>query len=148
MINTIGVHIKVKDFAKSVKFYEDLGFEEVFCYGPDKNVVEDYSGVVFDVGGTMLEIANGHRAVKAKTFEERVKSSKISLMIGVKRLSDVLQVCKEAQINIAVEPRHYYWGKLELVVKDPDGVVLVFWAPYDKVEAKMIGADEKWSVRL
>lgn len=147
MINGIGIHIKVADFKKSEKFYLDLGFKKVFEYGPDKDVVEDYSGAVFDTGGANLEIADGHRAVKSKTFKETIKSSKISLMIGVDKLSDLIEVCGKAQIDIAVKPRHYYWGKLELVIRDPDGVILVFWSKYDKEEAIKIGADESWAIK-
>ncbi|MBP9817837.1 VOC family protein [Candidatus Shapirobacteria bacterium] len=146
-MNSLGVHIKVKDFARSEKFYKDLGFEKVFEYGPNKSVVEDYSGAVFDVGGAQLEIADGHRAVKKEVFSETVKSSKISLMIGVEKLSNVIEVCNKVEIDIAVKPRHYYWGKLELVIRDPDGVILVFWAKYDEVEAKKILADEAWMVK-
>lgn len=146
-MNSLGVHIKVKDFARSERFYTDLGFKKVFEYGPDKNVVEDYSGVVFDIGGAQLEIANGHRAVNGEVFKETVKSSKVSLMVGVEKLSDVIEVCNKVGIDIAVKPRHYYWGKLELVIRDPDGVILVFWAKYDETEAKLIGADESWTAR-
>jgi len=103
---------------------------------------------VFEVGGTKLEIADGHRAVKAETFKEKIGSSKISLMIEVDRISEVIEVCNKAQIDIAVEPRHYYWGTLELVVKDPDGLVLVFIAKYDQNEAKLIEADESWMKKL
>jgi catechol 2,3-dioxygenase-like lactoylglutathione lyase family enzyme len=145
MIKTMGVHIKTKDFEKSKRFYEALGFRKVFEYGEGTSVPEDYSGIVFDVGGAMLELANGHRAVKQEVFDEKVNSSKISLMIEVEKLSAVIEVCNKEHIDIAVEPRHYYWGKLEMVLKDPDGVVLVFWAPYDEGEAKKTGADESWA---
>ena len=144
MINNIGVHIKVKDFAKSVRFYKDLGFREIFTYGPDKTAKEDYSGMTFEVGGAKLEIADGHRAVKPSVFKETMESSKISLMINVDKLSSVVEVCNKVQIDISVSVRHYYWGTLELVIKDPDGVVLVFIAPYDEAEAKKLGADESW----
>ena len=147
MIKSIGVHIKVRDFEKSVGFYKALGFRSVFEYGPSKDVVEDYSGMVFDVGGAMLEIADGHRAVKPEVFKETVLSSKISLMIEVESLKNILEDCSKAYIDIAVQPRHYYWGKLELVIKDPDGTVLVFWMPYNEDEAKAIKADESWSVK-
>ncbi|MBI2465600.1 VOC family protein [Candidatus Shapirobacteria bacterium] len=147
MIKSIGIHIKVRDFEKSVRFHEALGFKSVFEYGPNKDVVEDYSGMVFDVGGANLEIADGHRAVRPEVFKEEVKSSKISLMVGVKSLKSVIEVCNKVHIDIAVKPRHYYWGKLELVVKDPDGTILVFWMPYDKDEARDISADESWSVK-
>ena len=76
MINTIGVHIKAKDFAKSRAFYEGFGFPVVFEYGPNKEVKEDYSGVTFAVGAAKLEIADGHRAVKPETFKEVVTSMK------------------------------------------------------------------------
>lgn len=147
MINNIGVHIKVKDFAKSVKFYRDLGFKEFFTYGPDKKVKEDYNGMTFEVGGAKLEIADGHRAVKPEVFREIVESSKVSLMINVDTLSSVIDICNKAHIDIAVSVRHYYWGTLELVVKDPDGVVLVFIAPYDETEAKILKADESWMIK-
>lgn len=154
-IQTIGTHIKVADFAKSVRFYEMLGFTKVFEYGPNKtfqkdangNLVsapESYRGMTFSHGGCKLEIADGHRAVKPEVFKEKVKSSKISLMILVDSISGLLDRCKKANIPLAVGPRHYYWGTLEVVLKDPDGVVLVFIAPYTEEEAKKIHADETW----
>lgn len=41
-------------------------------------------------------------------------------------------------------PRHYYWGKLEVVIKDPDGTVLVFTQPYSEEAARVLKADETW----
>lgn len=146
MITGIGTHIKVADFAKSAAFYKALGFKKVFEYGPDKKVREAYRGATFTHGGAKLEIADGHRAVKPAVFRERVQSSKISLMINVSSLRDVVKRLVKAGIPIAVGPRHYYWGTLELVVKDPDGVVLVFIAPYSKKEAAVLNADETWGL--
>lgn len=145
MIKGIGTHIKVANFKKSHEFYKSLGFKKVFEYGPNKKVKEEYSGTVFEHGGCKLEIADGHRAVKPQVFKEKVKSSKISLMINVDSLKKIISLCQKAKIPLAVKPRHYYWGSLELVVKDPDGVVLVFIAPYSKKEASQIKADETWS---
>jgi len=65
-------------------------------------------------------------------------------MVEVESLAVVIEVCKKVYIDIVVEPRHYYWGKLELVIRDPDGTVLVLWMPYDESEAKAIKADESW----
>jgi catechol 2,3-dioxygenase-like lactoylglutathione lyase family enzyme len=144
--NAIGVHIKTKDFDASKRFYEALGFEQVFAYGPDQEVKEDYQGMVFQVGQTKLEIADGHRAVKPEVFKRPMPDSKVSLMINVSSLVPVIEICQEKGVPIAVGPRHYYWGTLELVIKDPDGVVLVFIAPYSKREALKIGADEKWGI--
>ena len=74
MINAIGTHIKVKSIKKSETFYTNLGFKKIFEYGPDKSVKEDYNGIVFEHGGSKLEIADGHRAVNNKTFKESNKN--------------------------------------------------------------------------
>lgn len=152
----MGAHIKVANFAGSRRFYEALGFQKIFEYGPDKTFQKDslgnlisaseqYRGMTFLYGGCKLEIADGHRAVKPNVFKARVKNSKISLMINVDSITGVLERCKKAGIPLAVGPRHYYWGTLEVVVKDPDGVVLVFIAPYSEKEAKKVSADEMWA---
>lgn len=154
-INSIGTHIKVADFAKSKKFYESLGFTKVFQYGPNVpfkkdnqgnviSVPEHYNGITFQQGGCKLEIGENHVAVKPKVFQERVTSSKVSLMIYVDSIAILINQCKKAGIPLEVGPRHYYWGTLEAVVKDPDGLVLVFIAPYSEKEAKTIHADETW----
>ena len=147
MINSIGIHIKVADFKKSVSFYQHLGFKKVFEYGPNKSVREDYSGTVFELNGTRLEIADGHRAVAPQVFKDKVESAKISLMIGVDSLSSLIKVCKKNNIKISKQPIHYYWGTLEMVVKDPDGVVLVFICNYTKSEAKKIKPREVLAVQ-
>ena len=152
-IQHIGVHIKTANFARSKRFYELLGFQKIFEYGPDKTFEKDrsgklisapeaYHGTTFSHGGAKLEIADGHRAVKPEVFRESITSSKLSLMIAVNSISGLIDQCEKADIPLAVGPRHYYWGTLEVVVKDPDGVVLVFIAPYSKKEARKINADE------
>lgn len=145
MINGIGVHIKVKNFPRSREFYEALGFESVFSYGQGLKVQEIYSGMVFQHGSSKIEIADGHRAVNKSVFQESIPSSKISLMINIDSLQEVIEKAARANIPIAVPPRHYYWNTLELVIKDPDGVVLVFIAPYSDHEAKAINADTTFS---
>lgn len=136
----LGIHIKVRDFKKSERFYSLLGFKKIFEYGPEKEIKEDYSGAVFEVGGGLIEVANGHRAVSEEVFQEPILNSKTSLMVKVSRLSPLLKKCKNNGIKIAVAPRHYYWGTIEFVVKDPDGFVIVFICPYSKNEAKRVGA--------
>jgi len=147
MINNIGSHIKVSDFTKSKSFYLSLGFKPIFEYGPDCQAKEDYSGIVFEAGGGVLEIADGHRAVNPATFKEHINSSKISLMIKVDSLETIAGLCHQNHIDITVPPRHFYWGTLEMVVKDPDGAVLVFVAPYTKKSAKTLKPDETFAVK-
>lgn len=155
-IKGIGTHLKIKDFSKSKKFYMDLGFKPIFEYGPelqfkkdDKgNVVtvpEEYHGIVFEHGGCKLEIADGHRAVKPNVFQESIPSSKVSLMVYVDKVSEIIDRCKKVNIQLAVGPCHYYWGTIEVVVKDPDGFVLVFICNYSEEEAKLVKPDETWA---
>jgi len=144
-MNSLGIHIKVKDFNKSKAFYDALGLKSVFSYGPDQKVKEEYSGIVYDIHGTSLEIANGHRAVKSEVFSQSITSSKISLMIKVDNLPDIIARCSKNHIPIVVTPRHYYWETLEMVIKDPDGTVIVFISPYSQTQAQLVQADEKWS---
>ncbi len=144
MINTIGVHIKARDFVKSRAFYEGFGFPVVFEYGPDKRVKEDYNGVTFAVGSAKLEVADGHRAVKPETFKEVVASSKISLMVEVESLADIISRAEKMGLSPITPVRHYYWGKLEVVYRDPDGVIVVFTQPYDAKTAKTLGASEEF----
>lgn len=148
MLNSIGIHVKVKNFKKSYKFYSALGFVPIFEYGPKKAVKEDYSGAVFELKGTKIEIANGHRAVRGEVFLEQIMSSKISLMVNVDSLYDVIELCQVNNIRLYAGPRHYYWGTLEVAIKDPDGMVIVLICPFSEAEALKIEADETYSRRI
>lgn len=147
MITNIGTHLKVKNFQESTAFYEALGFKKIFEYGPNKPVKEKYQGVTYEHQGTKLELADGHVAVKPATFQEEVLSAKISLMIQVDSITEIMRICKKHTIPLTVGPRHYYWGTLEIVIKDPDGVILVFICPYSPQEAKKIKADEQFATQ-
>ena len=142
MVTTIGAHIKVKDFNKSLLFYETLGFQKVFEYGPNKDVKEAYNGTVFAAGGNKLEIADGHRAVKKEVFGSTMIDSKISLMINVDSIQDIITRAASIDVSPTVNVRHYYWNTLEVVFKDPDGVILVFIESYTKESAEILKADE------
>lgn len=146
MLKSIGVHLKVKDFKKSHTFYQGLGFTKVFEYGPDKKVKEDYSGATFQLGAAKLEIADGHRAVKPAVFQEKVSSSKISLMIEVDSLAKLIKKAEALNLTPVVPVRHYYWGKLEVVYRDPDGVILVFTEPFNEKAAKLLQADKSFAI--
>lgn len=146
MLLNIGIHIKVRDIKKSEEFYETLGFKKVFEYGINTPISEDYNGRVYELSDCKLEIADGHRAVKNEVFKSSVTSSKISLMVHVKSLKEIKDICVKNNIEICVYPRHYYWGTIEMVVKDPDGVVLVFIQQYDESDAKELNADETFGI--
>jgi len=141
----MGTHIKVKDFQKSQDFYAKiLQMPKIFEYGPqfkevtDQHAPEVYQGMIFDTGAGILEIANGHRSVKKDVHSEEIQSSKVSAVIQVKSLVPVINQCKENNVSLAVEPRRFYWGTIELVLLDPDGYRLVIVAQNTPEEAEAV----------
>ncbi len=133
-LSRLGIHIKVKDFEKSYRFYKSFGFEEEFAYGPQDFIkkfnfpkaIEKYRGVTFNLGNAMLEIGEDHIAIKPEVFRELIKSSKVSAMIDVNSVEEVLEICEKNNFEIAKEITDFPWGTKEIVVKDPDGFILVF----------------------
>lgn len=133
-LSRLGIHIKVKDFEKSYKFYKAFGFEEEFAYGPEDFIKdfdfpkapENYRGVTFNLGNAMLEIGEDHVAIKPEVFKESIKSSKVSAMVDVNSVDEVVKICNQNNFDIAKEPRTFPWGTREVVVRDPDGFILVF----------------------
>ena len=85
-----------------------------------------YRGVVFKIGETLFEIADGHLAVKNEVFQEKINSSKISAMLQVKSIQEIIEISNQHSFSIASPPRIFPWGTKEVVVKDPDGFILVF----------------------
>ena len=127
--------MKVKSVNRSFKFYKSFGFNEIFAYGRPEflsqldnipTAREKYNGVVFGIGDSLFVIADGHLAVKPKVFKEMIFSSKISAMLYVSSVKNVEKVCKKFKYKIASSIRDYPWGTKEIVIKDPDGFVLVF----------------------
>jgi catechol 2,3-dioxygenase-like lactoylglutathione lyase family enzyme len=136
IIKKYGIHLKVADFVKSLAFYEALGFQPIFEYGPglditSKTAPENYRGVTFanDDGTAFFEIAEGHLAVKPEVFKEHISSSKVSLMVHVDSLEEITDRAKKAGISLAKDPVNYHWGTTEIVIRDPDGFILVFVTP-------------------
>ena len=121
---------------RTLAFYKSLGFKPSFAFG-DKSftnqfgtavqtVKESYRGVVFNIGSTLFEIADGHIAVKSGVFKETITSSKVSLMLYVPSVKQIVALCSRNSYQVAVPVRTFPWGTKELVVKDPDGFILVF----------------------
>ena len=67
-----------------------------------------------------------------------------SPLIEVKSVAEIMERAKAMGLSPTTPLRHYYWGKLEVVYRDPDGVIVVFTQLYDEAEAKRLGADETW----
>jgi hypothetical protein len=119
-----------------------------FEIGPDKEIKGGNDRVVIfgsETGGK-FELTDAHPAIKPSTFAEAVASSKISMMFEVESLSDIIERAKSMGYEPAVGVRHYYYGTLEVVFKDPDGMVIVFIEPYTQGVAKKLGASEEFGV--
>ncbi len=122
----VGINLKVKDFAKSQAFYDTFGFKKVLEFGPDLEEHSKFRGMFYEVGNTLLEISEGHMAVKPEVFASPVQNSKVSLMVYVEFLIPVLEICDANGIEISVPPRQFPWGQIGVVVKDPDGLIVAF----------------------
>lgn len=146
-VTGLGTHLKVSNIERSRKFYESLGFKPVFAYGDDAfraslpkdlpSAPEKYRGMTFQIGeNAKFEIADGHIAVKDKSaFSEVIKSPKVSAMINVE---SVVPLFSNSLVKIKFPVRHYYWGSIEVALRDPDGYVLIFIAPYSEAELKKV----------
>lgn len=145
MIKSTGVCIKTKDFAKSRAFYEGFGFKAKFEVGPDKEIKDKSSVVIYgsETGGN-FELTDGHVAIKPAVFQEQVESSKISLMFEVSSLEEIMGMAQNMGVEPAVPVRHYYYGNLEVVFYDPDGTRVVFIEPYTAESAKKLAASEEF----
>jgi len=147
VITGLGTHIKVSDIEKSRKFYVSLGFKPVFAYGDDAyratlpdglpSAPEKYRGMTFKIGeNAELEIAEDHVGVPDKSiFKEKVKTAKVSAMV---RVQSVVPLFSNPLVKIKFPVRKYYWGSIEVALRDPDGYVLIFIAPYSEEEFKKV----------
>ena len=139
IITRFGIHLKVKDIYKSYSFYSKFNLKPIFCYGDERwldtikktnpevgSAPEKYNGVTFEISDALFEIADGHVAVKKEVFKNDIDSSKVSAMLDVQSVDGVVEICNENDFNIVVEPKSFPWGTKEVVVKDPDGFILVF----------------------
>lgn len=148
VVTGLGIHVKVASIEASREFYEDyLRLTPVFVYGDPEFVgqfpktvakaPDVYRGVTYNITPeTRLEIADGHIAVKdPAVFESQISSPKVSAMINV---SSLVPLLRDSSRRPQSSVKHYYWDTLEMVMRDPDGWVVVLIAPYSEAEAEEI----------
>ncbi len=143
-IKKIGTHIKVSNFTESRAFYLALGFQPIWESAPDLEQTstsgpEEGSLVIFatEDGTALLEIGDSHPAINPEVFKERVPSSKVSLMVHVSSLEEIIDRAERAKIAITRQPVNFEWGTTELVMRDPDGFVVVFIAQTTEEHKKL-----------
>jgi len=148
----VGIHLKVADLSASRAFYEGvLDLAPVFGYGSPEfrrtlpseiasvtgdglpGAPERYCGVTYEpTPQSPIEIAEGHIAVPdPKVFRDRILTPKVSAMM---RVDSLLPLARDKGIRPKFPVRHYYWGTLEMALKDPDGFVIILIAPYSEQE--------------
>jgi catechol 2,3-dioxygenase-like lactoylglutathione lyase family enzyme len=143
--HTFGIHLKVRDVPRSRRFYEALGLVPVFGFGdPDylatlpagcESSPEVYRGVIYRIAGAEYELAEGHPAVKPAVFTEPVPTSKVSAML---RVATLVPLLGNADLPLVAPVRHYYWGSVEAVLRDPDGFVVVAISTESPEELKAV----------
>jgi hypothetical protein len=47
-------------------------------------------------------------------------------MIDTDSVEKIVEICNKNDFEIAVEPKDYDWGTREVVLRDPDGFIIVF----------------------
>ncbi|MDQ1290184.1 MAG: hypothetical protein QG622_3750 [Actinomycetota bacterium] len=153
-LTSFGIHLKVADITRSRYFYELLGLVPHFGFGDEDFRTalppgcgfspEVYRGVIYKIGDSAeLEIAEGHVSVKPEVFSERVSSPKCSAML---RVDSIVPVLATGGVEPIAPVRRYYWGSIELVLRDPDGFVVVVISPDSPGELDAVSrfGDVEW----
>jgi catechol 2,3-dioxygenase-like lactoylglutathione lyase family enzyme len=105
--------LRPRDLERSLRFYrETLGLAVYREWGSGQD-----RGVVFFLGGGLLEVA-GSPAERP--------SGAVRLFFQVRELRAVRSQLAEKAVVVEEEPELKPWGLLEMVVRDPDGLALVF----------------------
>ena len=108
------VLLRPRDFGRSVTFYEDgLGLVRYREWGeaPDR-------GVVFFLGGGFLELSGTGGPAGA--------DGKVALWLQVADVAAAREELAERSLAVVEEPELKSWGLIEMTVRDPDGLHLVF----------------------
>ena len=74
-------------------------------------------GVVFFLGGGLLEVAGSTAGIPSEA---------VRLLFQVRELRAVRSQLAEQAVVVEEEPELKPWGLLEMIVRDPDGLALVF----------------------
>ena len=149
-ISKIGTYLKVSDIKKSREFYGALGFTVRYEFGPDiedgeSSETNTYSGTLYTTDDRIafLEIGDGHLTVDPKVFEEKITSSKVSLIVRVDSIKEILELADKAGISPEKDVVNYPWGVTEVVYKDPDGFHVLFNTPTKEEHKKKYPSIER-----
>lgn len=142
----LGIHLKVRNITESRSFYEDaLGLDPIRGAGTPEfrrslpvslaskpgdglpGSPDTWNSVTYQpTPNAELEIGDGHPAVDSDVFKRGVEGPKVSAMLHVDSLVPLM---RDRGVHPTYPVRVYPWGSVEVVLKDPDGFVVVLIAP-------------------
>ena len=110
------------DLARTVAFYEKLGFTVTNIEGTVRIKLGDFTLAFVDERKTLVKKESGAGP----------KGLGIFTYVEVENVDAYFATLKSKGIRTSSEPRTWPWGKREFVVKDPDGYKLVFYSQVQK----------------
>lgn len=152
----LGIHLKVHDVAASRAFYEGvLGLVPTRAAGSDEfrktlpatlpprrddglpGSPDAWNSVTYQPSPSApLEISDGHPAVeRPEVYREPVSGPKVSAMLHAESL---VPLVRDRGARPSYPVRVYPWGTVELLLKDPDGFVVVVIAHATETEVSAI----------
>jgi catechol 2,3-dioxygenase-like lactoylglutathione lyase family enzyme len=111
---TSRILLRPRDIEQSLRFYEQtlgLAIFREWGAGPSR-------GVVFFLGGGGLLEVSGSSA--------QPLSGALGLVLQVRDLAAIRGRLAEQGVAVEAEPEMKPWGLLEMTVRDPDGLALIF----------------------
>ncbi|MGP7819335.1 VOC family protein [Niallia sp. 01092] len=128
------VGLKVKNMARSLMFYQALGFD-ILAGGPDEPYAElKNDGVRISLN--LLDMLTEVYQVSLADVQEPIgtvipKVELAFIMDEVKSVDKKCQELKEQGYEIYCEPWDAFWGQRYAIIKDPDGNLLSIFANLD-----------------
>jgi catechol 2,3-dioxygenase-like lactoylglutathione lyase family enzyme len=117
-----GIIFLVKDLAKSLDFYKELGF------GLKSEPSDEYAKVYLN--WFWIELLQKD-AVITKEFKKDLDKESLGagayIHISIDNIDGYFSDLKQKGFDILSEPQNYPWGHREFVIADPDGYKLVFF---------------------
>ena len=111
---TSRILVHPSDLERSLRFYEQalgLAIYREWGTGPSRGVV------FFLGGGGLLEVSGSNAQPPSGAF---------GLVLQVRNLAATRGCLAEQGVEIEAEPEMKPWGLLEMTVRDPDGLALIF----------------------
>lgn len=116
-----GATLYVKNLAKSIKFYEDLGLVA------KKNESNHFTLYLNWYWLDLVEIRNEDKPEFLKEAKAENKGAGIYLYFSADSVDDSYEELVAKGYKPSSEPKDWPWGNREFVIRDPDGYKIVIF---------------------